>query len=177
MSVTNGDFSCSPRLEPNLTEILELSDTDIRELLVEREPVLMIRTATCQRLDRISETCEMRALGIIPEALCAGHFPGNPVAPLACLALLLGQTCSLAAAFASRALSKETRQFCVFEADGVRLQKRVRIRPGHELALIAVVSRRRGPVWEGSGVLFHDGIATVTVARCGLVPMSGAAGR
>ena len=139
------------------------------ELLPHRPPFLFVD----EILDLVpGESARARWYVDPGAAFFAGHFPGNPILPGVIIVEALAQTGAIAALAAPDTSGK----LALFGGISSARFRRV-VRPGEELVLETRLTRRRGPLGEGTGTATVDGVTACTAdLRFALVDPAQAGG-
>ncbi|MGD9570499.1 MAG: 3-hydroxyacyl-ACP dehydratase FabZ [Thermoleophilia bacterium] len=132
------------------------------DLLPHRPPFLFVD----EILDLVPGTSARARWHVDPDAFFfPGHFPGNPILPGVIIIEALAQTGALAAMAEAETAGK----LALFAGIGKARFRRV-VRPGEDLVLETVLTRRRGMLGSGEGTATVDGVtACVTELSFALV--------
>ena len=124
------------------------------DLLPHRPPFLFVD----EILDLVPGESARARWYVDPDAaFFAGHFPGNPILPGVIIVEALAQTGALAALADPDTAGK----LALFGGIGQARFRRV-VRPGEQLLLETTLTRRRGPLGQGTGTASVDGVTACT---------------
>jgi 3-hydroxyacyl-[acyl-carrier-protein] dehydratase len=127
---------------------------DPTDLLPHRPPFLFVD----EILELVPGTSARARWHVDPgAAFFAGHFPGNPILPGVIIVEALAQTGALAALADPDTAGK----LALFGGIGQARFRRV-VRPGEDLVLETTLTRRRGPLGQGTGTATVDGVTACT---------------
>ena len=141
-----GGWATLPRIVPALP--------DPTDLLPHRPPFLFV-----DEILELEPGVSARARWHVdPDAaFFAGHFPGNPILPGVIIVEALAQTGALAALADPETAGK----LALFGGIGQARFRRV-VRPREDLVLETTLTRRRGPLGQGTGTASVDGVTACT---------------
>ena len=124
------------------------------DLLPHRPPFLFVD----EILDLVPGESARARWRVDPDAaFFTGHFPGNPILPGVIIVEALAQTGAIAALAEPATAGK----LALFGGISAARFRRV-VRPGEELILETRLTRRRGPLGEGTGTATVDGVTACT---------------
>jgi 3-hydroxyacyl-[acyl-carrier-protein] dehydratase len=137
------------------------------DLLPHRPPFLFVD----EILDLVAGESARARWHVDPDAyFFAGHFPGNPILPGVIIVEALAQTGAIAALAEPATAGK----LALFGGISSARFRRV-VRPGEDLILETRLTRRRGPLGEGTGTATVGGVTACTAElKFALVDPSGA---